>query len=177
MAAAVVTGGRVHRPGLAAVHDAGGRPAARPARPDGRRRHPRPATASPSRAPATSTAIDADLADAGELAPTVAALAALADGPSQLRGIAHIRGHETDRLAALATEINGLGGDVTETPDGLVIRPRPLRGGLFHTYGDHRLATAGALIGLRVPGVLVEDVETTAKTLPGFTGLWTAMLS
>jgi 3-phosphoshikimate 1-carboxyvinyltransferase len=120
--------------------------------------------------------IDADLADAGELAPTVAALAALADGPSQLRGIAHIRGHETDRLAALTAEINGLGGDVTETADGLAIRPRPLRGGLFHTYGDHRLATAGALIGLRVPGVLVEDVETTAKTLPGFTGLWTAML-
>jgi 3-phosphoshikimate 1-carboxyvinyltransferase len=121
--------------------------------------------------------IDADLADAGELAPTVAALAALADGPSQLRGIAHIRGHETDRLAALATEINGLGGDVGETPDGLVVRPRPLRGGLFRTYGDHRMATAGALLGLRVPGVLVEDVETTAKTLPGFTGLWSAMLA
>jgi 3-phosphoshikimate 1-carboxyvinyltransferase len=121
--------------------------------------------------------IDADLADAGELTPTVAALAALADGPSQLRGVAHIRGHETDRLAALAAEINGLGGDVTETPDGLVIKPRPLHGGLFRTYGDHRMATAGALIGLRVPGVLVEDVETTAKTLPGFTGLWTAMLS
>ncbi|HYY11051.1 MAG TPA: 3-phosphoshikimate 1-carboxyvinyltransferase [Kineosporiaceae bacterium] len=121
--------------------------------------------------------IDADLADAGELAPTVAALAALADSPSQLRGIGHIRGHETDRLAALVTEINALGGDVTETEDGLVLRPRPLHGGLFHTYGDHRLATAAALIGLRVPGVLVEDVETTAKTLPGFTGLWTAMLS
>jgi len=121
--------------------------------------------------------IDADLADAGELTPTVAALAALADSPSQLRGVAHIRGHETDRLAALATEINALGGDVTETPDGLVVRPRPLHGGLFRTYGDHRMATAGALLGLRVPGVLVEDVETTAKTLPGFTGLWTAMLS
>jgi 3-phosphoshikimate 1-carboxyvinyltransferase len=121
--------------------------------------------------------IDADLADAGELTPTVAALAALADGPSQLRGVAHIRGHETDRLSALATEINGLGGDVTETPDGLVLKPRPLHGGLFSTYGDHRMATAGALLGLRVPGILVEDVETTAKTLPGFTGLWTAMLS
>ena len=121
--------------------------------------------------------IDADLSDAGELAPTVAALAALADSPSQLRGIAHIRGHETDRLAALATEINTLGGDVRETPDGLVLRPRPLHGGIFHTYGDHRMATAGALLGLRVRGVLVEDVETTAKTLPGFTGLWTAMLS
>ena len=121
--------------------------------------------------------IDADLADAGELTPTVAALAALADSPSQLRGVAHIRGHETDRLAALATEINNLGGEVTETPDGLVVKPRPLHGGLFSTYGDHRMATAGALLGLRVPGVVVEDVETTAKTLPGFTGLWTAMLS
>jgi 3-phosphoshikimate 1-carboxyvinyltransferase len=121
--------------------------------------------------------IDADLSDAGELTPTVAALAALADSPSQLRGVAHIRGHETDRLAALATEITSLGGDVAETPDGLVVRPRPLHGGLFRTYGDHRLATAGALLGLRVPGVLVEDVETTAKTLPGFTGLWTAMLA
>jgi 3-phosphoshikimate 1-carboxyvinyltransferase len=121
--------------------------------------------------------IDADLADAGELAPTVAALAALADTPSQLRGIGHIRGHETDRLAALTTEINALGGDVTETADGLVVRPRPLHGGLFRTYGDHRLATTAALLGLRVPGVLVEDVETTAKTLPGFTGLWTGMLA
>jgi len=121
--------------------------------------------------------IDADLADAGELTPTVAALAALAEGPSQLRGVGHIRGHETDRLAALATEINALGGDVTETADGLVIRPRALHGGLFHTYGDHRLATAAAVLGLRVPGVLVEDVDTTAKTLPDFPRLWTAMLS
>jgi 3-phosphoshikimate 1-carboxyvinyltransferase len=121
--------------------------------------------------------IDADLADAGELTPTVAALAALADGSSRLRGIGHIRGHETDRLAALATEINALGGDVTETADGLVIQPRPLHGGLFHTYGDHRMATAGAVLGLRVPGVLVEDVGTTAKTLPDFPRLWTAMLT
>jgi 3-phosphoshikimate 1-carboxyvinyltransferase len=121
--------------------------------------------------------IDADLSDAGELTPVVAALAALADSASQLRGVAHIRGHETDRLAALTAELTTLGGDVAETPDGLVVRPRPLHGGLFHTYGDHRMATAGALLGLRVPGVLVEDVETTAKTLPGFTGLWTAMLA
>jgi 3-phosphoshikimate 1-carboxyvinyltransferase len=121
--------------------------------------------------------VDADLSDAGELTPVVAALAALADSPSQLRGIAHIRGHETDRLAALAAELTGLGGDVRETSDGLVVRPRPLHGGLFHTYGDHRMATAGALLGLRVPGVQVEDVETTAKTLPGFPDLWTAMLS
>ena len=121
--------------------------------------------------------IDADLHEAGELTPIVAALAALADSPSQLRGVAHLRGHETDRLAALAHEINALGGDVSETDDGLVIRPRPLHGGLFGTYDDHRLATAGTLIGLRVPGVEVEDVGTTAKTLPGFTGLWERMLA
>jgi 3-phosphoshikimate 1-carboxyvinyltransferase len=120
--------------------------------------------------------IDVDLRAAGELAPTVAALAALADSPSQLRGIAHIRNHETDRLAALAREINRLGGDVSETEDGLVIRPKTLHGGVFETYDDHRMATAGALIGLVTPGVEVEDVETTAKTLPGFTRLWESML-
>jgi 3-phosphoshikimate 1-carboxyvinyltransferase len=121
--------------------------------------------------------IDADLHAAGELTPVVAALAALADSPSHLRGIAHLRGHETDRLAALARELNALGGDVTETADGLVIRPRPLHGGLFATYHDHRLATAAAVLGLRVPGVLIENVGTTAKTLPGFTDLWRRMIA
>jgi len=120
--------------------------------------------------------IDADLHDVGELTPTIAALAALADGPSTLRGIAHLRGHETDRLAALATEINGLGGDVRETADGLQIRPRPLRGGVFHSYEDHRMATAGAVIGLAVPGVQVENIATTAKTLPEFARMWARML-
>jgi 3-phosphoshikimate 1-carboxyvinyltransferase len=121
--------------------------------------------------------LDADLHDSSELTPVVAVLAALADGPSQIRGVAHIRGHETDRLAALATELNKLGGDVTETADGLVIRPAALHGGVFASYDDHRLATAGALLGLRVPGVEVEDVGTTAKTLPGFTDLWARMLA
>jgi len=120
--------------------------------------------------------IDADLHDVGELTPTIAALAALADGPSTLRGIAHLRGHETDRLAALATEINRLGGDVRETADGLEIRPRPLRGGVFHSYEDHRMATAGAVIGLVVPGVRVENIATTAKTLPEFARMWARML-
>jgi 3-phosphoshikimate 1-carboxyvinyltransferase len=120
--------------------------------------------------------IDVDLRAAGELAPTVAALAALADSPSQLRGIAHIRNPEIDGVAVLAREINRLGGDVTETEDGLVIRPRTLHGGVFETYDDPRMATAGALLGLVTPGVEVEDVETTAKTLPGFTRLWESML-
>lgn len=120
--------------------------------------------------------IDVDLHDASELAPTIAALATLAHGPSRLRGIAHMRGHETDRLAALATEITRLGGQAEQTHDGLVITPRTMHGGVWQTYRDHRMATAGALVGLRVTGVSVVDVDTTAKTLPGFTGMWARML-
>ncbi|MFI7443798.1 3-phosphoshikimate 1-carboxyvinyltransferase [Nonomuraea indica] len=120
--------------------------------------------------------IDADLREVGELTPTIVALAALAATPSRIRGVAHLRGHETDRLAALVTEINRLGGDAEETADGLVVRPRPLHGGLFHSYDDHRMATAGAVIGLAVPGVEVENITTTGKTLPEFTGMWAAML-
>lgn len=116
--------------------------------------------------------VDLDLHDVGELTPVVAAVAAFASEPSQLSGIAHLRGHETDRLKALATELTGLGGDVQETDDGLVIRPRPLHGGTFHTYDDHRMVHAAAVIGLRVPGVLVENVQTTAKTFPGFADAW-----
>jgi 3-phosphoshikimate 1-carboxyvinyltransferase len=119
--------------------------------------------------------IDADLHDVGELVPAVAALAALADSPSHLRGIAHIRGHETDRLAALATELTALGGNVTEHDDGLSLRPAPLHGGTFHTYADHRMAHAAVVIGSAVPEVLVEDVETTSKTFPGFPGVWTGL--
>jgi 3-phosphoshikimate 1-carboxyvinyltransferase len=120
--------------------------------------------------------IDADLHAVGELTPVVAAVALLADSPSTLRGIAHLRLHETDRLAALAREFNALGGDVTETEDGLRIVPRPLHGGVFHTYEDHRLATAAAVIGLVVPGVEVENIATTAKTLPDFPELWAGLL-
>jgi len=117
------------------------------------------------------------LDNASELAPTIAAIAALADSETVLTGIAHLRGHETNRLAALVAEINGLGGDVTETDDGLVIRPAALSGGPWKAYADHRMATAGAVIGLRVPGVLVDDVATTAKTLPQFVELWTELLA
>ncbi|MER6514850.1 3-phosphoshikimate 1-carboxyvinyltransferase [Nonomuraea sp. NPDC001636] len=120
--------------------------------------------------------LDADLHEVGELTPTIAALAALATTPSRIRGVGHLRGHETDRLAALATEINALGGDAEETADGLLIRPRPLHGGVFHSYDDHRMATAGAVIGLAVPGVEVENIATTAKTLPEFVQMWAAML-
>ena len=120
--------------------------------------------------------IDADLHDVGELAPAIAALCALASTPSHLRGIAHIRGHETDRLAALAAELGALGADVTEHPDGLSLRPAPLTGSVFHTYGDHRMAHAGVIVGAAVPGVLVEDVATTSKTFPDFPGFWSALL-
>ncbi|MEU1594690.1 3-phosphoshikimate 1-carboxyvinyltransferase [Streptomyces sp. NPDC005708] len=120
--------------------------------------------------------IDVDLGEVGELTPGIAAVAALADSPSTLRGVAHLRLHETDRLAALTKEINELGGDVTETADGLHIRPRRLHGGVFHTYDDHRMATAAAVIGLAVDGVQIENVATTAKTLPDFPELWAGML-
>ena len=123
------------------------------------------------------TGADLDLSDVGELAPVLTAVAALADGPSTLRGIGHLRHHETDRLAALSREIGALGGDVRETADGLEIRPKPLHGGRFETYEDHRLATAASVLGLRVPGVEVVDVATTAKTLPSFVPLWEQMLA
>jgi 3-phosphoshikimate 1-carboxyvinyltransferase len=121
---------------------------------------------------------DVDLRDDGELAPSVAALAALATSGSvsQLSGIAHLRGHETDRLAALSAEINRLGGNCEETPDGLVITATPLRAGTWRAYADHRMAMAGAIIGLRVDGVEVDDIGATSKTLPEFPQLWADML-
>lgn len=121
--------------------------------------------------------INADLHEIGELTPTIAALAALSDGPSHLHGIAHLRGHETDRLTALQSEINGLGGDVEQTHDGLIITPRVLHAGKWRSYADHRMATAGAILGLRVPGIEVDDIATTAKTSPDFPILWKEMLN
>ena len=121
--------------------------------------------------------VEADLSAIGELTPTIAALCALADGPSRLTGIAHLRGHETDRLAALAAELGAVGCGVTELDDGLEIVPGPLRGAPWRAYADHRMATAGAIIGLVVPGVEVDDIDSTAKTMPGFTSMWTAMLA
>jgi 3-phosphoshikimate 1-carboxyvinyltransferase len=126
--------------------------------------------------------IDIDLHDVGELTPAIAALAALADSPSHLRGIGHLRLHETDRLAALTREINLLGGDVVEDETSLRITPagkfgESLHAGTFHTYDDHRLATAGAVIGLVVPGIEIENVATTRKTLPDFPGLWQSLIS
>jgi 3-phosphoshikimate 1-carboxyvinyltransferase len=135
------------------------------------------------------TGIDIDLRNEGELTPSIAALAALADSPSHLRGIGHLRLHETDRLTALATEIGALiapaGGEVIEESDSLIIKPAIANSAivnsaignskhLFHTYEDHRLATAGAIMGLAVENVVVENIETTRKTLPDFPGLWSS---
>ncbi len=121
--------------------------------------------------------LDIDLSIGGELTPVIAALAAIADSPTVIRGVAHLRGHETDRLAALAAEINRIGGIARETPDGLEIDPsNNLHGALWQTYEDHRMATAGAIIGLRVPGIEIEDITTTSKTMPNFDKMWLKML-
>ena len=120
--------------------------------------------------------VDLDLHDVGELTPAVAALCALADTPSRLRGVGHIRGHETDRLAALARELGRLGADVTEHDDGLSFRPAELHGGVFETYADHRMAHAAVIVGAAVDDVRVVDVATTAKTFPDFPGFWSGLL-
>ncbi|WP_203338385.1 3-phosphoshikimate 1-carboxyvinyltransferase [Nocardioides limicola] len=119
--------------------------------------------------------VDLDLHDIGELTPAIAALCAVAETPSRLRGVAHIRGHETDRLAALATELTALGAAVTEHPDGLDIAPAPLHGGIFHTYADHRMAHAGVILAAAVDDVLVEDIGTTSKTFPDFADAWSRL--
>ncbi len=117
-----------------------------------------------------------DLSAASELTPTLVGLAAFADAPTTFRGISHIRRHETDRIAALIANLRALGGEAEELPDGLRVLPRPLHGGTWGAFHDHRMATTGALIGLRVPGVVVDDIGTTAKTLPEFVLLWERML-
>ena len=117
-----------------------------------------------------------DLSHAGELAPTVIALAALAQSPSVFRGIGHLRGHETDRLAALVENIRALGGIAEETADGITLTPAPLDGGNWKAFADHRMATSGALLGLAIRGVVVDDITSTSKTLPEFPELWTGLV-
>lgn len=120
--------------------------------------------------------LDMDLSAASELTPTLVGLAAFASTPTTIRGIGHIRLHETDRIAALIGNIRALGGEAEELPDGLRIIPRELHGGGWAAHHDHRMATTGALIGLRVDGVEIDDIGTTSKTLPEFTLLWERML-
>ncbi|HZC69113.1 MAG TPA: 3-phosphoshikimate 1-carboxyvinyltransferase [Jatrophihabitans sp.] len=118
----------------------------------------------------------ADLRDVGELTPVLSAIAALADTASSFYGIGHLRGHETDRLAALCTELSRLGGEIAEQSDGLTITPTRLHGNIWHSYADHRMATAGAVLGLIVPGIEIDDIGATTKTLPDFPGMWSALL-
>ena len=120
--------------------------------------------------------IDADMSAMGELVPTMSALCALADSPSRLTGVAHLRGHETDRLKALATELTKVGARTVELEDGVEIHPGELHGAVFESYEDHRMATAGAILGLRVADLRVVDIGTTQKTLPDFVGMWLSML-
>lgn len=126
---------------------------------------------------AALTASDLDLTIGGELAPTVAGLAALADAPMELSGIGHLRGHETDRLAALADDLTALGGAVTVLEDGLRITPQPMHAGPWRAFADHRMATTGALLGLVIDGVEVDDIASTAKTLPEFPELWAKLVA
>ncbi len=125
---------------------------------------------------ATIPGVDMDLSHAGELAPTVIALAALAQSPSVFHGIGHLRGHETDRLAALVENIRALGGIAEETADGISLTPAPLDGGIWKAFADHRMATSGALLGLAIRGVVVDDISSTSKTLPEFPELWTGLV-
>lgn len=176
LAAAVATGGRVAIPGWPArstqpgalLPDLLGAFGARASR-----RHGTLTVRGPERA----TGVRLDLAAAGELAPTLVGLAALADGESVFTGIGHIRGHESDRIAALVANIRALGGEAEELSDGIRVVPRPLHGGLWRTHHDHRLATTGALVGLVVPGTVVDDIATTGKTLPRFAQMWSGMLA
>jgi 3-phosphoshikimate 1-carboxyvinyltransferase len=174
LAAALVTGGRVTVPGWpAATTQPGDRLRELLTAMGGR------CTLTPAGLTVTGTGavhgLDANLGDVSELTPVLVALAALADSPSTLTGIGHIRGHETDRIAALARELTGIGADIAELDDGLLVRPATLHGGAFGTYEDHRMAHAGAVIGLAVPGVLLSDVACTSKTMPEFPALWAAM--
>lgn len=126
--------------------------------------------------PAALAPVDIDMSAVGELVPTVAAVAAFAEGSSSLLGVAHLRGHETDRLAALAVELRRLGCGVIEHADGLTIKPAPMRGAVMDSYHDHRMATFAAIIGLRVPGVELTDIATTGKTIPDFPRMWSNLV-
>ena len=176
LAAALVTGGRVTVPGWPArTTQAGDRLRDLLTAMGGRCELSRAGLT--VRGTGTLRGLRADLSEASELVPVLAALAALAGGPSRLTGIGHVRGHETDRLAALARELTGLGTGVTVLADGLEIRPAPLHGGVFQTYDDHRMAHAGAVLGLAVPGLALSEVGCTGKTMPGFPAMWQALVA
>ncbi|AUD72604.1 3-phosphoshikimate 1-carboxyvinyltransferase [Bifidobacterium breve] len=121
-----------------------------------------------------------DLTAAGEIAPSLTAILVFADKPTDMVGIGHLRGHETNRLEALVNEIRRIGGVAEELPDGLRIEPVPsetLHEANMETYADHRMATFAAMLGLRIPDIQVINVATTRKTLPDFVGMWNGMLA
>ncbi|MCU1604687.1 MAG: aroA [Modestobacter sp.] len=120
--------------------------------------------------------LTADLGAVGELTPVLAALCALADGPSRLTGIAHLRGHETDRLQALDEVLTAVGASVEQLPDGLLITPGPLRAARLDSYADHRMVMAAAVLGLAVEGVELVDPGAVGKTLPDFPDRWAGLL-
>lgn len=122
-------------------------------------------------------AVDLDLSEGGELAPTFAGLAAFGSGAAEITGIGHLRGHETDRLAALVDDLSTVGGAASELPEGVRVTPAVLHAGEWKAYADHRMATTGALLGLVVPGIEVDDIASTAKTLPEFPELWAALVA
>ena len=118
-----------------------------------------------------------DLSAAGEIAPSIAAILAFADGPSELHGIAHLRGHETNRLQALVNELNRVGIGAKELEDGIRIEPsNHMHGEVMETYADHRMATFAAMLGLRIENMRIKNISTTRKTIPDFPGMWHKML-
>ncbi|QJC21339.1 3-phosphoshikimate 1-carboxyvinyltransferase [Arcanobacterium buesumense] len=130
------------------------------------------------RGPATIAPLSADMHDVGELVPSIAALCAYADGQSHLTNIGHLRGHETDRLHAITQTLAHVGIPAVATTDALIIQgnPRALHAGDLDSYADHRMATCGAILGLRVPGIRVANMEATAKTFPQFVSMWETMV-
>jgi len=121
--------------------------------------------------------INYNLKDVGELTPVLVAISLFANSKSEFSGISHLRGHETDRLAALVENITSIGGDAKETEDGLIIHPKELHGGIWKAFDDHRMATAGAVIGLRIKDICVDDIATTSKTLPNFENMWNQLVN
>ena len=177
LAAAAVTGGRVTIHAWPAEHQQGGglfldiarRFGARVDQTDGQ---------VTLHGPRRLQGVDVDLHSASELTPVVATLGALAEGTTRIRGVGHIRGHETDRLAALVTEFRRMGLTASETADGLVVEGPPevedLVSTVFDTYADHRLVHAAAILALRVPGLSVTDLDCVGKTMPDFEADWRA---
>lgn len=112
--------------------------------------------------------VDVDMSDISDTALTVAVIGAFAKAPVRIRNVAHLRIQESERIASVTTELRKLGADVTENPDGWEIRPAELHGGEVDTYDDHRIAMAFALLGLKVPGIVVRDAECVRKTVPNY---------